>query len=688
MKKDKLKKILKVIAPGEELESFKERVARIRKTVNQKLTEDFSIQIKNLQKEIHSKHLSLQTLIAEGDKTESIDKLDNELSGLKSKVSTLEDLRKKNVAFFEKKVAAIENIQTAFNETIVGLNGKDTEIEKTLQENVQAFGKSIEDLRKEIILRISNLGGGSMNRKITVEGVDVLTQYTDINLYGSTSSLVASVNNAKKRVDIRFPSGGSTPNLQQVTDVGNTTTKAIRIGSSSAPNYELDVSGKAPSFSGAVFSGSGLNDATGTIGTNQQYNATYVVTIDGIASPYALIGYTITSPGTPFAPGNTISGDDGSTGTLISLVGSDMMYVNLTSGDFSGATQINNGSTVASLDRLTQPMAADTFSFTRNGVFQGGSNAITGAQQTLGDTIKIQFTGTTGHTMGDAWTITYLNNNIVNASGYYRLQNLDNTFAGLAPSASSDGTIYQWPATSSGSTGTGTNVKFLRNKSGALSWDTQSLYIGEPVSGATVNRALFVSATGALSHGDSQGWIELGSGINIYGVDLAFKDTSNNVFYQFDLGPAGTIKLGDISGAYGTNALNNFNLVTGNVNYQIPGTFSVQDTSANSFFKVDIANKSATFSAGLIYPYVAVTATYAILINDYTINCTSGTFTTTLPTAVGVAGQVYVIKNSGAGVITLAATGAETIDGAATLSLAVQYQSATVQSNGVNWIVI
>lgn len=465
------------------------------------------------------------------------------------------------------------------------------------------------------------------------------------------------------------------PDLQQVTDVGNTTTNAIRIGSSSAPNYELDVSEKAPFFSGAVFSGSGLNDATGTIGTNQQYDVTYVVTVDGIANPYALIEYTITTPGTPFAPGNTINGDDGSTGTLVSLVGSDMMYVNLTSGNFSSASQIDNGSTVASLDRLTQPMAADTFSYTRNGIFQGGSNSITGAQQTLGDTIKIQFASTTGHTLSDLWTITYLNNNIVNASGYYRFQNLDNTFVGIAPSAASDGMIYKLPATASGSAGTGTNIKFLRNTAGVLSWDTQSLYISEPVSGATINRALFVSATGNLSQGDSQGWLELATGLAFFGANFVIKDTSNQTFYQFDLGSAGTIRLGDLSGVYASNASNNFDLITGDINYKTPGTFSVQDITNNKYFEVSPSLKTTAILGGLIYknqyetPVTGATVTVAEDTTTVTINPAATIATLTLVAPSAYDGRVFEFNTTQI-ITVLTLSGGTFVGGLTTLGLA------------------
>ena len=55
-----------------------------------------------------------------------------------------------------------------------------------------------------------------------------------------------------------------------------------------------------------------------------------------------------------------------------------------------------------------------------------------------------------------------------------------------------------------------------------------------------------------------------------------------------------------------------------------------------------------------INPYKAVTTTYGILTTDYQIEATSGTFTATLPTAIGITGQSFSIKNSGAGVVTLA----------------------------------
>ncbi len=87
-------------------------------------------------------------------------------------------------------------------------------------------------------------------------------------------------------------------------------------------------------------------------------------------------------------------------------------------------------------------------------------------------------------------------------------------------------------------------------------------------------------------------------------------------------------------------------------------------------------------------PLTNQTSTYTIDNEDCVVNCTSGTFTVTLPTAVGVEGQYFVVKNSGAGVITIEGDGAETIDGAPDFTLSTQYESVTVISNGANWAVI
>src|SRR6266536_1829761 len=71
--------------------------------------------------------------------------------------------------------------------------------------------------------------------------------------------------------------------------------------------------------------------------------------------------------------------------------------------------------------------------------------------------------------------------------------------------------------------------------------------------------------------------------------------------------------------------------------------------------------------------YVAKTAAYTLTASDYIVDATSGTFTLTLPTAVGITGRTYTIKNSGTGTTTIATTSSQTIDGANTKTLSTRY---------------
>jgi hypothetical protein len=85
-------------------------------------------------------------------------------------------------------------------------------------------------------------------------------------------------------------------------------------------------------------------------------------------------------------------------------------------------------------------------------------------------------------------------------------------------------------------------------------------------------------------------------------------------------------------------------------------------------------------------------ASYTVTNSDELLLCdaTSGAITLTLPTAVGVSGRVFVIKktDSSANKVTLDGNSSETIDGATTFDLWLQYQSVTIVSNGSNWVII
>ena len=84
-------------------------------------------------------------------------------------------------------------------------------------------------------------------------------------------------------------------------------------------------------------------------------------------------------------------------------------------------------------------------------------------------------------------------------------------------------------------------------------------------------------------------------------------------------------------------------------------------------------------------PYRAITSATTIASTDYFIHVTSGTFTQPLPTAVGIGGTVYIIRNSGGGTVTIDPAGAELIDGAATLAVG-SGSTARIVSTNAAWI--
>ncbi|MBS1574851.1 MAG: tail fiber domain-containing protein, partial [Bacteroidetes bacterium] len=65
----------------------------------------------------------------------------------------------------------------------------------------------------------------------------------------------------------------------------------------------------------------------------------------------------------------------------------------------------------------------------------------------------------------------------------------------------------------------------------------------------------------------------------------------------------------------------------------------------------------------------------------------SSATTLTLPTAVGITGRSYLIKNTGTGILTVATTAAQTIDALTTWILDQQNQTVVVVSNGSNWYI-
>jgi hypothetical protein len=107
---------------------------------------------------------------------------------------------------------------------------------------------------------------------------------------------------------------------------------------------------------------------------------------------------------------------------------------------------------------------------------------------------------------------------------------------------------------------------------------------------------------------------------------------------------------------------------------------------------VNTFSSEQIFSASIRLAYTAVTADTTLAETHYCVDVSASAAarTITLPTAVGINGRVYVIRksDSSGNAVTIDGNGAEHINDADTKVLAAQYDTATLMSNGVGWIVI
>lgn len=128
----------------------------------------------------------------------------------------------------------------------------------------------------------------------------------------------------------------------------------------------------------------------------------------------------------------------------------------------------------------------------------------------------------------------------------------------------------------------------------------------------------------------------------------------------------------------------------GQIQYNAGGLFGGFDVSGDGSLNTSTGalTISKIGSVPVSSNYVSKTGAYTAQANDFCIDCTSGTFSVNLPTASGIVGKQYCIKNSGSGIITVDANGSETIDGRLIFTLSTQYESIFIISDGANWKVI
>lgn len=135
------------------------------------------------------------------------------------------------------------------------------------------FQAMIDELRLDILSKISG-GGGSQNRQIKVNGIDVLTRYTDINFVGS---ITATDDNAGRNVDLDFSTVGG---VDSVANSDGTLTISPTTGAvvASRPAITGDVSVPAGSNTSTISGLDAAKIANGLV-TNTEFQY-----LDGVTS--------------------------------------------------------------------------------------------------------------------------------------------------------------------------------------------------------------------------------------------------------------------------------------------------------------------------------------------------------------------------------------------------------------------
>jgi hypothetical protein len=148
-----------------------------------------------------------------------------------------------------------------------------------------------------------------------------------------------------------------------------------------------------------------------------------------------------------------------------------------------------------------------------------------------------------------------------------------------------------------------------------------------------------------------------------------------------------------------TGGVNNYALITSG------GTVGIGTSTPLSLFAVNggnsyfggnaAANSTVHINGSLALKYTPFAGngsnTYTILATDYLINCTTANCSVLLPTAAGIEGRIYIIKNSGTGTtVTITTTSGQTINGlaASTYNITNSLVPLKVMSNGTNWITL
>lgn len=280
--------------------------------------------------------------------------------------------------------------------------------------------------------------------------------------------------------------------------------------------------------------------------------------------------------------------------------------------------------------------------------------ALTGDATASGPGSAALTLATVNGNVGSFGSSTAIPNFTVNAKG---LLTAAGTNVVIAPAGTLTGTTLASNVVSSSLTSLGTIATGV--------WNGTTIAIANGGTGQTSAGAAF----NALAPATAKGGIPAGTGANTYG--------------NLPVGADGKVLSADSAQATGLSWVTAGTGTVTSVAQTVPAGMAVSGSPVTTTGTLAITG----------FPnvaYVAKTGNYTLTTTDYSVSydTSGGIATLTLPTAVGVTGQVYKIKLVTAGnILTIATTSSQTIDGLTTYKMGTAGDSLEVHSNGANWIV-
>lgn len=417
--------------------------------------------------------------------------------------------------------------------------------------------------------------------------------------------------------------------------------------------------------------------------------------------------------------GDTASGNGG--GNIILTAGTNTQNtggltggsVLITAGGAGGAE--NGGSVTITTNPSGQAGAGAVNVGTVNmpgmgpGLFAGALNLTTGSATSSGNGNGGVWTGTTGSgfgagkggamnlTLGNGGAIGGLGGDYLLLSGNGGANNAGN--GGRAGGIDINGQVGGSSSFATGTGGQGGGIGISPGIGGASSGATTATGGNAGGFSFTGRAGGATSGTGTQVGGNGTSLTFLSGGGGNAGGSAGSRTGGNSGSETFTIGAVGT-------GATANGILGTFNFVGsktlfaaattnyGSINLA-SGTAPTSPVNGDIWYdgthiqgRVAGTTYPLDASLGVWFPYVAKTANYTVTLADYEIDCTANTFTVTLPNSAAGNTQIFVVTNSGAGIITVTTVGATQIvgnNGISTTATVAAGSSTTFHSTGAGY---